>query len=43
MEIKCGKRRGYTYKFASTRAVNQPRMLKEYQMNAMAICYGPEI
>ena len=26
-----------------TRAVNQPRMLKECQINAMAMCYGPEV
>ena len=35
--------RGYTYKIACTRAVNQPRMLKGYRKNAMAICYGPEV
>ena len=35
--------RGYTDKIARTRAVNQPRMLKEYQMNAMVMYYGPEV
>ena len=29
LEKKCGKNRGFMYKIASTRAVNQPRMLKE--------------
>ena len=32
---------GYAYKIARTRAVNQPRMLTEYQMNVMAMYYGP--
>ena len=31
------------YKFACTRAVNQPRMLKRYQMNAMTMYYDPKV
>ena len=31
------------YKIACTRAVNQRKMLKRYQMNAMAMYYDPKV
>ena len=31
------------YKVACTRAVNQPRMLKRHQMNALKMCYDPKV
>ena len=31
------------YKIACTKAVNQPRMLKRYQVNALTIYYEPKV
>ena len=31
------------YKIACTRAVNQPMMLKEVQMNTMSLYFDPEV
>ena len=41
LEKKCGNNRGFVYKIAGTRVVNQPRI--RYQMNAMTLHYDPEV